>query len=124
MDHKFNKFVTLIEKDMKENETYIHFLQCADNVENLLKLYDIISNTIQSNHGDISVYHLDINNLVSKNTIIEMRNIKISEYYGFGELCIGKLKLPKDLINTTESLDKYLYKGGIRNLFSKNVISD
>ena len=75
------EYITFIEHNHKENESFIMFLQWTGNEEMLTKLRDFIVSADPSNLcGDYSEFEMDINNKVSESTANEMIKLDYGSY--------------------------------------------
>lgn len=92
------RYVVLLEKCVKEQETFLWYLQYTDNEQEIKKLEKYL-NTVSENqsledddyYGDISYYTIDIVNTVSQQTAKEMTKIRISNYMD-PQMLSGKFK--------------------------------
>jgi len=95
------KFATLKEENTKENETFVLFLQWDNNMENLIKLAEIINSADTCDmYGDYSKFSIDIINLVSEQTVRELCKIDIGVFGPLFSACYGIFSFPhKDFDN-------------------------
>jgi len=71
-------FITFKEKNNKENETFIFFLQYDGNEEQLNKLNNIISKTDFSDlYEDCSRFEIDIKTMISEASVNEIIKINL-----------------------------------------------
>jgi hypothetical protein len=99
------KFVTFKEINMKENESFIFFLQYDNNEEKLKELSKIIKSADTSDlYGDYSTFEMDIDTLLSENTVKELENVDLGHYGPTFNVCRGDFTLCMDVFNNVEDL--------------------
>ena len=118
------KYASFVEINHKDHETYIYYLQFDGNENELLALKDIIDNAdISGMFGDYSEFCIDINNLVSQDTVNEQIKINFNGYKPF-DVCNGKFDFHEDdFFNLDDKekalkLDEMFYACRIENYFS------
>lgn len=92
------RYAVLAETCLKENETFLWYLQYTDNEQEMEKLKGYLD-VVRENqavgdddyYGDISYYNLDITNTVSQNTAKEMTKVSLSGYMN-PQMLSGKFK--------------------------------
>jgi hypothetical protein len=117
------KYVAFIEVNHKEHECYYTYLQYDGN-EDVLNVFDQILKEadFSSMFGDYSEFFIDINNLLSEETINEQCKIKFDGYYPFS-VCKGKFDFcdeeffNKDSKEKALLLDEMFYANQIQNYF-------
>lgn len=118
-------YATYSEHDLKEHATSLIFIEYSQNIDVLQKMqrlfqryHDCIGNHMV---GDISLYNLDIDNLVSRQCVDEMCKVNISNY-GTIEMIDYKLNsidISEHIISDKEfcrTIDFQFYKSQITNL--------
>lgn len=103
------EFVSFIEKNHKENETFIFFLQWTGN-EAELRLLERATNKalLDDMYGDYVEVHLDASARLSEATVDQMCRVKnTNNYHRMFTKCTGTFKCPltEEEIETT---DEYL----------------
>ena len=107
------KFVTFKEINMKENESFIFFLQYDNNEEKLKELSEIIKSADTSDlSGDFSKFEMDIA-LLSESTVNELGNVDLGYYGPTFNVCRGDFTLCMDVFNNVDDLalrlDEFFY---------------
>jgi hypothetical protein len=120
------KFVTFKEVNMKENETFIFFLQYDNNEEKLQKLSEIIKIADTSDlYGDFSTFEMDIDTLLSESTVKELENVNLGNFGPIFNVCRGDFTLCMDVFNNVDDLalrlDEFFYAFQITKHFEVNL---
>jgi len=120
------KFVTFKEINMKENESFIFFLQYDNNEEKLKELSEIINSADTSDlYGDYSKFEMDIDTLLSESTVKELENVDLGHYGPTFNVCRGDFTLCMDVFNNVEDLalrlDEFFYAFQITKHFKVNL---
>lgn len=89
------KFVTFKEINMKENESFIFFIQYDNNEEKLKELNDIIKSADTSDLYDT---------LLNESTVKELENVNLGHYGTTFNVCRGDFTLCMDVFNNVEDL--------------------
>jgi len=117
------EYITFIERNHKENESFIMFLQWTGNEEMLTKLRDYIVSADPSNMcGDYSEFEMDIKNKVSESTVNEMIKLDYGSYSNMFQKASGKFVYSAldemDSEEKAHQLDEHFYHCKIRYYFS------
>lgn len=118
------RFVRFTEENDNEGETWTFWLQKDGNQKALGELLDLIEQYELANNGVFSAYQLDLSFSVSETSVdilLEYANAYSGAYMRAHHKVAGTLHTPvpqegQDIIYV---LDDALYKGGIRDLFTK-----
>lgn len=122
------EFVTFIEKNHKENETFIFFLQWTGN-EAELRLLERATNKalLDDMYGDYVEVHLDASARLSEATVDQMCRVSdTNNYHRMFTKCTGTFKCPltEEEIETEDeyllarTLDESFYSCKIEQMFS------
>lgn len=108
------KFVTFKEVNLKEEETFIFFLQYDNNEEKLKELSEIIESADTSElNGDFSIFEIDVNTLLSESTVKELENVDLGHFGPIFNVCRGDFTLCMDVFNNVDDLalrlDEFFY---------------
>ncbi len=117
------KYVAFIEVNHKEHENYYTYLQYDGN-EEVLNIFDQILKEADFSgmFGDYSEFFIDIDNLLSQETVDEQCKIKFDGYYPFA-VCKGRFDFcEEDFFNKDEKekallLDEMFYANRIKDYF-------
>lgn len=103
------EFVTFIEKNTKENETFVYYLQWTGNEEILTRLDRLINGaSYETFYGDHSIVGLDISVKIPESSVdihCEI-NETINLYHNLFTKCVGKCTLTI----TDEEIEKNKYE--------------
>lgn len=124
------EFVVFYEKNYKEDELYIFYLQWTGNEEALRILERAVSKACYEDlYGDYSMVHLDISVKLPESVVDAQCRLTntMNSYYQLFTKCVGKFNCP--FTETyLENLDKYIiadlmdqifYSCRIRHMFTK-----
>jgi hypothetical protein len=122
------EFVTFIEKNHKENETFIFFLQWTGN-QSELRLLESATNKalLDDMYGDYVEVHLDASARLSEATVDQMCRVSdTNNYHPMFTKCTGTFKCPltEEKIETEDeyllarTLDESFYSCKIEQMFS------
>lgn len=121
------QFITFQEKNQKENETFLFFLQYTDNEEALNKLaYYIKKADTDDFYGDFSTFEIDTSVKLSKTTVEEIRHVNLGTFGPLFTVCKGKFSFDEsdfinlDITQLAFKLNELYYSCGISDYFSKN----
>lgn len=119
------EFVPFIEKNTKENETFVFYLQWTGNEEQLTLLNKAIEKACYDDiYGDCSIVTMDINTKIPESAVdIHTRIQSLNGYHKMFTKCIGKFHCPDDIDSTDEYematlLDETFYSCKIKKMFS------
>ena len=117
------EYITFIERNHKENESFIMFLQWTNNEELLTKLRDYIVSADPSNMcGDYSEFEMDIKNKVSESTANEMIKLGYGSYSNMYQKVNGTFLYSAldemDAEKKAHQLDEHFFHCKIRYYFS------
>lgn len=120
------KFVTFKEVNLKEEETFIFFLQYDNNEEKLKELSEIIKSADTSDlNGDFSIFEIDVNTLLSESTVKELENVDLGHFGPTFNVCRGDFTLCMDVFNNVDDLalrlDEFFYAFRITEHFKVNL---
>jgi hypothetical protein len=102
------EFIPFIEQNMKENETFIFYLQWTGNEEQLMLLNKGIEHACYDDiYGDCSIVTMDINTKIPESAVdIHKRIQSLNGYHKMFTKCIGTFTCPYNE-ETIESLDEF-----------------
>lgn len=120
------EFVVFYEKNRKENEVFVFYLQWTGNEAEITKLNAIMSKALYDDmYGDYSQVHLDLNVKLPESHVDS--HCKLSDMNGYHRMftkCVGKFTCPftaddeaLDEYETAKCLDETFYSCRIRTMF-------
>jgi len=120
------KFVTFQERNRKENETFIFFLQYDNNEEMLRELHDVINaSDFSEMDGDYSEFSMDCVNILSESTVRELKSVDLGHYGPLFTVCKGEFNFSTkdfwklDSHEKAVKLDELFYSYQITKYFKK-----
>jgi hypothetical protein len=81
-----NTYISFVENNLKNNTSYICFLQYNGNEEELAKLYTYIKAYHDAEfeaYGEMSSFSMDINTFYTQQTVDQMLKLKIADFAAF-----------------------------------------
>jgi hypothetical protein len=122
------EFVPFIEKNTKENETFVFYLQWTGNEEQLTLLNKAIEKACYDDiYGDYSMVTMDIDIKIPESAVdIHKRIGSFNGYHKMFTKCVGKFRCPFDIetIDSTDEcematlLDSFFFCCRIQKMFS------
>jgi hypothetical protein len=120
-----NKYVMFLEKNFKEGDHFIFYLQYNSNEYEITKLKNILDKAdFDELYGDVSYFYIDTDNFISQIAVMEhVANKTFGNWGPMFQVCNGKMTFNdeeyKDLspINLAKKLDTEFYHCRIKDLF-------
>ncbi len=118
------QFITIVETNHKEHETFIHYCQWNGNEKELQKLMNVIDTSEGGDEldGDVSTFVCS-NVLISETAADEHMQLEYGSYSHMFQKHVGVFKSPKfdyirDSLEASRSLDEFFYGCKIKNYFT------
>lgn len=119
------KYVMFMEKNQKEGDHFIFYLQYTDNEQEIAKLKNVVDTAdFEDLHGDVSYFYIDTDNLISQYSVDEhVANKTFGSWGPMFQVCIGKMTFNDeeyrelDAREIAKKLDEEFYHCRVKDLF-------
>ncbi len=120
-----NKYVMFMEKNHKEGDNFIFYLQYNGNEEEIVKLKNVVETAnFDDLYGDVSYFYIDTDNLISQSSVDEhIVNTSFGNWGPMFQVCNGKMTFNDeeyrelDASEIAKKLDEDFYHCRIKDLF-------
>jgi hypothetical protein len=122
-----NKYIMFLEKNQKEDDHFIFYLQFNGNEGEIAKLKNVVDTAdYEELNGDVSYFYINTDNLISQKSVDEhIANKSFGNWAKMFQVCTGIMTFDdeeyRDLspYEIARKLDEDFYHCGIKDLFDE-----